>query len=47
MSDLVLQAEQLTKHYSDGLRDIEVLTDLDLAMSAGRLGGGGGCLWVR
>ena len=35
MSDLVLQAEQLTKHYSDGLRDIEVLTDLDLAMSAG------------
>ena len=35
MSDLVLQAEQLTKHYSDGLRDIEVLTDLNLAMSAG------------
>ena len=35
MSDLVLQAGQLTKHYSDGLRDIEVLTDLDLAMSAG------------
>ena len=34
MSDLVLQAEQLTKHYSDGLRDIEVLTDLNLAMSA-------------
>lgn len=35
MSDLVLQAEQLTKHYSDGLRDIEVLTDLNLAISAG------------
>ena len=35
MSDLVLQAEQLTKRYSDGLRDIEVLTDLNLAMSAG------------
>ena len=35
MSDLVLQAEQLTKRYSDGLRDIEVLTDLKLAMSAG------------
>ena len=35
MSDLVLQAEQLTKRYSDGLRDIEVLADLNLAMSAG------------
>ena len=35
MSDLVLQAEQLTKHYSDGLRDIEVLTDLNLAISPG------------
>ncbi len=29
MSDPVLQAEQLTKRYSDGLRDIEVLADLD------------------
>ena len=29
MSDLVLQAEQLTKRYSDGLRDIEVLADLN------------------
>ena len=35
MSDLVLQAEQLTKRYSDGLRDIEVLADLNLAISAG------------
>ena len=35
MSDLVLQAEQLTKRYSDGLRDIEVLADLNLNMSAG------------
>jgi lipoprotein-releasing system ATP-binding protein len=35
MSDLVLQAEQLTKRYSDGLRNIEVLTDLNLAISAG------------
>ena len=35
MSDPVLQAEQLTKRYSDGLRDIEVLADLDLNMNAG------------
>ena len=35
MSDRVLQAEQLTKRYSDGLRDIQVLADLNLAISAG------------
>ena len=35
MSDLVLQAEHLTKRYSDGLREIEVLADSNLAMSAG------------
>ena len=32
MSDLVLQAEQLTKRYSDGLRDIEAVSYTHLTL---------------